>query len=111
PNNTCPPEDRTEPATAFISVVLPAPLGPMSACLSPALTLRSTPSRARNPLYCTDRPNVRSSACVSSLCARLLISRRTLLTLYRDFVCRARRSGAYAGAASLGTSRECHFWQ
>jgi hypothetical protein len=40
------------------TVVLPAPFGPMSACIAPRRTLRSTPSTATKPLNSLVRPCV-----------------------------------------------------
>src|SRR5574342_226495 len=42
---------RVSPATMLMSVVLPAPLGPRSAKISPARTARSTPARATTSPY------------------------------------------------------------
>src|ERR1041385_5405095 len=41
-----PSSGRSEPAITFISVLLPAPFSPMSACTSPSRSSRSTPSSA-----------------------------------------------------------------
>src|SRR3954464_6336016 len=43
-----PPSGRMLPASWPMKVVLPAPLGPMMACVSPARTSRSMPSVARS---------------------------------------------------------------
>src|SRR5215472_817606 len=45
---TSPRSGRTSPASWPISVVFPAPFGPMIACVSPRRTSRSMPSLARS---------------------------------------------------------------
>src|SRR5439155_7976454 len=49
------------PASWPISVVLPAPLGPMSACVSPSSTSRSTRSVARRPPKLLLSPRIATS--------------------------------------------------
>src|SRR5262252_5560249 len=48
PNRTSPRSGRIPPASWPMSVVLPAPFGPMIACVSPSRTSRSMPSLARS---------------------------------------------------------------
>src|SRR5581483_11662989 len=48
--------------SAFASVLLPEPLGPMIACTSPRLTVRSTPLRICFPSTLTFSPSISSSA-------------------------------------------------
>src|SRR5690242_4121546 len=45
---TRPESGRSSPASCAISVVLPAPFGPMTACVSPSRISRSMPSLARS---------------------------------------------------------------
>src|SRR5882672_693971 len=45
---TRPESGRSSPASCAMSVVLPAPFGPMIACVSPSRTSRSMPSLARS---------------------------------------------------------------
>src|SRR5919106_6490996 len=49
------------PASWLIKVVLPAPFGPMTACVSPSFTSKSMPSHARSA------PKLLVSACTSSI--------------------------------------------
>ncbi len=44
-----PASGASAPESCWISVVLPAPLGPISAWMPPACTVRSTPSVATKP--------------------------------------------------------------
>src|SRR6267378_5120257 len=53
---TRPESGRSSPASCAISVVLPAPFGPMIACVSPSRTSRSTPSLARSAPKLFARP-------------------------------------------------------
>src|SRR2546428_12866753 len=57
------------PASWPISVVLPAPLGPMTACVSPSGTSRSTRSVARRPpkLLLSPRITISGSAIAQDL--------------------------------------------
>src|ERR1700682_3543187 len=50
-----PASGRRLPASWAISVVLPAPFGPMMACVSPSRTSRSMPSLARSAPKLLDR--------------------------------------------------------
>src|SRR5687767_10790531 len=45
---TLPESGKRLPASWLMNVVLPAPLGPMTACVSPSRTSKSMPSHARN---------------------------------------------------------------
>ena len=61
PSTGCPvlstvPVAGTSPVIASTTVVLPAPLGPMRNLRSPWISVRSTPSTARNPSNETVRP-------------------------------------------------------
>src|SRR2546425_4994068 len=47
-NRMRPPSGRRLPASCPMKVVLPAPFGPMMACVSPSRTSRSMPSVARS---------------------------------------------------------------
>src|SRR5256885_12226254 len=49
PKRMVPASGRRSPASSAMSVVLPAPFGPMTAWVSPSGTARSTPSVARRP--------------------------------------------------------------
>src|SRR2546430_14722457 len=51
-----PASERRLPASWLISVVLPAPLGPMTASVSPSCTSRSTLSEARSAPKLLQRP-------------------------------------------------------
>src|ERR1700682_2429543 len=51
-----PASGRRLPASWAISVVWPAPFGPMTACVSPSRTSRSMPSLARSAPKLLDRP-------------------------------------------------------
>src|SRR5258705_11316460 len=53
---TRPESGRTSPASCAMSVVLPAPFGPMIACVSPSRTSRSMPSLARSAPKLLARP-------------------------------------------------------
>src|SRR5262245_25492643 len=57
-----PASDRRSPASWPMSVVLPAPLGPMIACVSPGATSRSMPSLASRPPKRLMRPRTASNA-------------------------------------------------
>jgi hypothetical protein len=46
PSRTVPALARSAPVTRPISVLLPAPFGPINACRLPGSTARSTPSTA-----------------------------------------------------------------
>src|SRR5256714_13817659 len=60
-NRMRPPSGRKSPASWLMKVVLPAPFGPMIACVSPSRTARSMPSLARRA------PKVFVSARTSSM--------------------------------------------
>src|SRR4030088_518741 len=61
PANTMrPASGRRLPASWPIRVVLPAPFGPMIACVSPSRTSRSMPSLARRAPKFLDRPRTSS---------------------------------------------------
>src|SRR2546427_9505956 len=51
-----PASGRMVPASWLMKVVLPAPLGPMSACVSPSATWKSMPSLARSAPKLLQRP-------------------------------------------------------
>src|SRR6266550_6191576 len=51
-----PASGRRVPASWLMKVVLPAPLGPMSACVSPSATWKSMPSLARSAPKLLKRP-------------------------------------------------------
>src|SRR5579875_834659 len=60
------------PARIFMSVDLPAPFSPTSACTSARSTSRSTPSSARTPGNVLTIPRMRSSgACIVLVCVSL----------------------------------------
>src|SRR4029078_3314929 len=46
PNRICPASGRSSPEGCLMKVVVPAPFGPITACVSPARTSKSTPSVA-----------------------------------------------------------------
>src|SRR6185295_4198589 len=46
PNRICPASGRSSPESCLMKVVLPAPFGPITACVSPGRTSKSTPSVA-----------------------------------------------------------------
>src|SRR6516162_807521 len=54
-NTSLPSRGRTSPATVFMSVVLPAPLGPTMHAMSPAATESETPHSACAAPYATSR--------------------------------------------------------
>ncbi len=56
PSSETLPVNGTKPVTASISVVLPAPFGPIRPSSSPSRTSRSTASRAWTPPNATDSP-------------------------------------------------------
>src|SRR5690606_18907674 len=60
PTRTSPRRVRTRPHTALKTVVLPAPLGPIRATVSPSATVKPTSSSAVRP------PNVTVSPATSS---------------------------------------------
>src|SRR5882672_2945424 len=66
---TSPRSERSSPASWPMSVVLPAPFGPMIACVSPSRTSRSMPSLARSAPKLLLRPRT---------------SRMLLLIFFRD---------------------------
>src|SRR5215212_779035 len=49
PRTICPASGGCTPVRTLISVDLPAPFSPISAWISPARTVKSTPSSARTP--------------------------------------------------------------
>src|ERR1700716_4310839 len=55
-----PASGRRFPASWLMKVVLPAPLGPMNACVSPSATWKSMPSLARSAPKLFKRPFPRS---------------------------------------------------
>ena len=57
PSSVIVPLKETKPVSASISVVLPAPFGPISATSSPSWIARSTSLTAWTPPYWTDRPS------------------------------------------------------
>src|SRR5262245_17604563 len=57
-----PASGRISPASCPISVVLPAPLGPMMACSPPALTSSTMASEATTPPNRLVRPSILSNA-------------------------------------------------
>src|SRR5262245_58832222 len=61
-----PASGATSPVNWPISVVLPAPFGPMMACSSPAGTARSMPSEAVTPPKRLVRPSMANSASVTA---------------------------------------------
>src|SRR6186997_261300 len=65
-----PPVTGSVPATRLKSVVLPAPLGPISARRSPGATVRLTPSTARRPPKCLATPSSRRTSSAIALFAR-----------------------------------------
>src|SRR5712664_1353647 len=56
PKRIRPASGRRLPASWAISVVLPAPFGPIIACVSPSRTSRSMPSLARSAPKFLERP-------------------------------------------------------
>src|SRR2546425_13023913 len=83
---TRPGPGREKPVTRFTSVVLPAPLGPISEWTVPAATVRSTSATAWMPPKATQRSSTTSSG-------------RPGPGAGRD----AKPAGAPAGAQALGT--------
>src|SRR5215469_9352229 len=76
PNSVMRPElTGSAPAMRLNSVVLPAPLGPMSARRSPGRTARATPSTARRPPKCLLTPSsVRANSALMTFgCPRLAV--------------------------------------
>ena len=66
PSKTMRPRSHASwPPSSDTSVVLPAPLGPISACTSPACTCRSTPAVATTPPNCLRRPCTSSSTFIA----------------------------------------------
>src|SRR6185436_692824 len=59
---TLPSSGRTNPVTAAKRVVLPAPLGPINAAISPPATSRLAPSTARRPPNILVSPRTSSTA-------------------------------------------------
>ena len=55
-NKTLPALGDKSPDSTLIKVVLPAPLGPMTACSAPTLTSRDTSSTAASPPKFLDSP-------------------------------------------------------
>src|SRR6188508_998431 len=53
---TVPASGRRLPASWLMKVVLPAPFGPITACVSPSRTSKSMPSVARSAPNCLTRP-------------------------------------------------------
>src|SRR5437879_3839100 len=61
PNMILPASGLSSPEIWLISVVLPAPFGPMTACNSPGRTSSVTPSVTRNPPKFLVSPSMRST--------------------------------------------------
>src|SRR6516162_8420856 len=59
--NTLPAVGRRWPVIRLNSVDLPAPLGPITAAISPSATARSTPETARKPANDLERPRTSST--------------------------------------------------
>src|SRR5262245_62409472 len=57
---TVPESGRRFPASWLINVVLPAPFGPITACVSPSATSKSMPSLARSAPNCLVSPRTSS---------------------------------------------------
>src|SRR5262247_1704495 len=57
---TVPESGRRFPASWLMKVVLPAPFGPITACVSPSATSKSMPSLARNAPNCFVSPRTSS---------------------------------------------------
>src|SRR5438552_17174057 len=62
-----PASGRRSPASWPMSVVLPAPFGPMIAWVSPSVTARSTPSVARRPPNLFASPRIARSGSATAL--------------------------------------------
>ena len=63
---TDPPAGRTRPAMAFSVLLFPAPLGPMSATISPLPTVSETPRTASTCPYATRRSSTSSTGALTS---------------------------------------------
>src|SRR5262245_1742229 len=63
PSSMVPASGTYAPESTFISVLLPAPFSPMSACTSPGLTSRSTPPSATTAPNRFAIPRMRRTGC------------------------------------------------
>src|SRR5262245_27167092 len=61
-----PADGRSTPVSRLITVVLPAPFGPISACRAPFSTLSETPFTAAMPPKCFSRATVSSATGMSA---------------------------------------------
>src|SRR5690242_9782233 len=68
-NSTCPAVGLSTPVSRLISVVLPAPFGPMSACLAPTPSLKSTLRVAASAPKLMDSCRVSRSGVVMLACS------------------------------------------
>src|SRR3954453_1821803 len=98
--STSPSSGRIAPAAILSSVDLPAPLSPRSPCTSPALTVRSAPSRARTCPYHFVTPRSSSAGGRPSLIDLRLRDVDALLVLGLVDVCLRQR--AEPGQVLLG---------
>src|SRR5687767_15555578 len=65
---TVPASGRRLPASWLMKVVLPAPFGPMTACVSPSRTSKSMPSHARRAPKVFVSPRTSSIGFVEQAC-------------------------------------------
>src|SRR5258705_9277995 len=79
---------RVSPLIRLNKVVLPAPLGPMSARRSPGPTVRLTPSTARSPPKSFERPLRLSAATAPSITSAILAGREVAVVdgLLQEFL-------------------------
>src|SRR5688572_30041496 len=78
PNRMRPASGARLPEICAMSVVLPAPFGPISACTSPRVTSNVTPSVATTPPKRFCRPSMRRSSSAILLCPALEEARDAL---------------------------------
>src|SRR5436190_14099285 len=67
-----PESGRRLPASWLMKVVLPAPFGPITACVSPSATSKSMPSLARSAPNCLVSPRTSSIGLVEHACEAAL---------------------------------------
>src|SRR5437868_7590188 len=71
-NSIVPASGASKPEIWLISVVLPAPFGPITACSSPGITSSVTPSVTRKPPKFLRRFSMRSTASATEHSPQLL---------------------------------------
>ena len=67
------------PARIFISVDLPAPFSPTSACTSPAITSNETPSSARTPGNVLTMSRIASNGAIAAAASLAAVTCRVAL--------------------------------